>query len=255
MAQNECSYQPQPQQVQQPQQPPPPPVASLPHIPTKQEPAEFYPEYAQPPQQQQLDTKRSSWAAGSSGSAMPLAQPKREAPSVAPVSYVAPPLAHSKSSSSSSSSISAAAAAAAAAASVGPPSWGAPQVYRQPSQPPPGAPQIGTQVAPPSQQQQQQQASHHHHSSSGSSHSHSSSHSHGHHHHQAGTPLGGSPSSTAAAAMLQPDIYAQGDMYRRPTVYVSQAAPTYAYANRAVVAPPPAHNSSSRQVSCGHIRT
>ncbi|XP_060659440.1 homeodomain-interacting protein kinase 2 isoform X2 [Drosophila nasuta] len=251
MAQNECNYQPQPQQVQQQQVPqqqaPPPsqpqPVASLPHIPTKQEPAEFYPEYAQqqpPPPQQQLDTKRSSWAASSSGgsAAMPLAHPKREAPSVAPVSYVAPtvapPLAHSKSSSSSSSSISALAAAA-VAASVGPPSWGAPQVYRQPSQPPPAS------VAAPSQAPAAAPPPHHHHSS----------HSH-HHHHQAGTPLGGSPSSTAAAAMLQPDIYAQGDMYRRPTVYVSQAAPTYAYANRAVVAPPPAHNSSSRQVIPSH---
>ncbi|BFF98431.1 homeodomain-interacting protein kinase 2 [Drosophila madeirensis] len=232
MAQSECNYQPQQQQQQQQHVQQPQPSASLPHIPPKQEPAEFYPEYA-PQQQQQLDTKRSSWAPTSSSAAPPLAHPKREAPSAAPISYVAPavapPLAHSKSSSSSSSS-SISAAAAAAAAAVGPPSWGAPQVYRQPSQPPPGS--VASQ--PPA-------APHHHHSS------------HSHHHHQAGTPLGGSPSSTAAAAMLQTDIYAQGDIYRRPTtVFVSQAAPSYAYANRAVVAPPPAHNSSSRQVIPSH---
>ncbi|KMY96689.1 LOW QUALITY PROTEIN: uncharacterized protein Dsimw501_GD11020 [Drosophila simulans] len=236
MAQSECGYQPQ-----APSQPSS--SASLPHIPTKQEPAEFYPEYAAAPPQQ-LDTKRSSWAPTSSGSgvsALPLAHPKREAPSVAPISYVAPsvapPLAHSKSSSaSSSSSISAATAAAAAAAAARTP-YDASQLWLEvrggrcqrsrycggSTQPPPSS------VAP-----------HPHH------------HSHGHHHHQAGTPLGGSPSSTAAAALLQPDIYAQGDIYRRPTQFVSQAAPSYAYANRAVVAPPPAHNSSSRQVIPSH---
>lgn len=59
--------------------------------------------------------------------------------------------------------------------------------------------------------------------------------------HQSNTPLGGSPGS-----VLQHDIYAQGDMYRRPTVFVSQAP--YQNYDRVVV-PPPAHNGSSRQVS------
>lgn len=76
------------------------------------------------------------------------------------------------------------------------------------------------------------------------------------HHHQKQsqqqntTPLGNSPigASTAAAylAQPQPDIYAQADLYRRPTVFVSQ--PSYAY-NTARVVPPPAHNGNSRQVS------
>ncbi|XP_058987515.1 homeodomain-interacting protein kinase 2 isoform X3 [Musca domestica] len=219
---------------------------SLPHLPTKQEPVEFYDYPAH--QQQQIDNKRSSWAAAnsscgsgsqhqtsssSSSAVPPLAHHKREAPSAAPssaggnyvqqptssgASVVHPPMAHSKSSSSSSS------AAAAAAAAVGPPSWGATQVYRQPSQ-----------------SSQLQQAS----SGSGQPHQGNTT-----------TPMGNSPSSAAAAAaILQQDIYAaaavQGDMYRRPTVFVSQAAPTYAY-NRAVVAPPPAHNSSSRQVIPSH---
>uniref|UniRef100_A0A1I8Q140 non-specific serine/threonine protein kinase n=1 Tax=Stomoxys calcitrans TaxID=35570 RepID=A0A1I8Q140_STOCA len=214
---------------------------SLPHLPTKQEPVEFY-EYP-PQQQQQMENKRSSWAATSCGSSSqhqssavpPLAHHKREAPSAAPpssagayvqqpsssgASGVHPPMAHSKSSSSSSST-------AAKAAAVGPPSWGAAQVYRQPSQ---------------SSQLQQQQSS-----GGNQSQSHQTNNT---------TPIGSSPSSVAAAAaILQQDIYAaaavQGDMYRRPTVFVSQAAPTYAY-NRAVVAPPPAHNSSSRQVIPSH---
>uniref|UniRef100_A0A1A9WBT4 non-specific serine/threonine protein kinase n=1 Tax=Glossina brevipalpis TaxID=37001 RepID=A0A1A9WBT4_9MUSC len=213
------------------------PAANLPHLPTKQEPTEFY-EYPiqQQQHQQTIDNKRSSWAAVSSGSQhqpVPLAHHKREAPSVAPSSagayvqqpassgsaVVAPPMAHSKTSSSSTM-----AAAAAAAATVGPPSWGAPQVYRQPSQ---------------SSQSQQQ-----------------STHQPPSQHQTNTTPIGNSPTSAAAAAaMLQQDIYAaaaaQGDIYRRPTVFVSQAAPTYAY-NRAVVAPPPAHNSSSRQVIPSH---
>ncbi|XP_037909201.1 homeodomain-interacting protein kinase 2 isoform X4 [Hermetia illucens] len=62
--------------------------------------------------------------------------------------------------------------------------------------------------------------------------------------HQSNTPLGGSP----AAAVLQQDIYAQGDMYRRPTVFVSQAP----YQNFNRVVPPPAHNGSSRQVLPTH---
>jgi homeodomain interacting protein kinase len=77
---------------------------------------------------------------------------------------------------------------------------------------------------------------------------------HHHHHHrtqpqtQNTTPLGNSPIGTSAA-LLQPqqaDIYAQAELYRRPTVFVSQAS--YAY-NTARVVPPPAHNSNSRQVS------
>lgn len=75
---------------------------------------------------------------------------------------------------------------------------------------------------------------------------------HHHHHHprsqpQNTTPLGNSPIGTTAA-LLQPqqaDIYAQAELYRRPTVFVSQAS--YAY-NTARVVPPPAHNSASRQV-------
>lgn len=52
------------------------------------------------------------------------------------------------------------------------------------------------------------------------------------------TPLGSSP-----GGILQPaDIYAQQDMYRRPTVFMSQG-PYQSY-NRVV--PPPAHNASNR---------
>ena len=80
---------------------------------------------------------------------------------------------------------------------------------------------------------------------------------HHHHHHHPRTqqpqginttPLGNSPIGTTAA-LLQPqqaDIYAQAELYRRPTVFVSQAS--YAY-NTARVVPPPAHNGNSRQVS------
>ncbi|XP_073841857.1 homeodomain interacting protein kinase isoform X4 [Musca autumnalis] len=247
MAQNECYIPSSHSSTNSSSQTQSQPSNSLPHLPTKQEPVEFY-EYPAH-QQQQMDNKRSSWAAanssgGSGGSqhqssssaVPPLAHHKREAPSAAPssaaaaagtyvqqptssgTSVVHPPMAHSKSSSSSSS-------AAAAAAAVGPPSWGAAQVYRQPSQ--------GSQL--------QQQSS----GNGGQSHQGNTT-----------TPMGNSPSSAAAAAaILQQDIYAaaavQGDMYRRPTVFVSQAAPTYAY-NRAVVAPPPAHNSSSRQVIPSH---
>jgi homeodomain interacting protein kinase len=60
------------------------------------------------------------------------------------------------------------------------------------------------------------------------------------------TPLGNSPIGTSA--LLQPqqaDIYAQAELYRRPTVFVSQAS--YAY-NTPRVVPPPAHNGNSRQV-------
>lgn len=58
--------------------------------------------------------------------------------------------------------------------------------------------------------------------------------------HQSNTPLGGSP------GILQQDLsYAQNDMYRRPTVFVSQAP----YQNYNRVVPPPAHNGSNRQVN------
>lgn len=57
--------------------------------------------------------------------------------------------------------------------------------------------------------------------------------------HQSNTPLGSSP------GMLQQDLaYAQADLYRRPTVFVSQAP----YQNYNRVVPPPAHNGSNRQV-------
>ncbi|CRK92719.1 CLUMA_CG006256, isoform B [Clunio marinus] len=74
-----------------------------------------------------------------------------------------------------------------------------------------------------------------------------------HHHHRTQprtsntTPMGNSPIGTTAATLLQPqppDIYAQAELYRRPTVFVSQAS--YAY-NTARVVPPPAH-TNSRQV-------
>ncbi|CAD7006504.1 unnamed protein product [Ceratitis capitata] len=211
-------------------------TASLPHLPTKQEPAEFY-EY--PPQQATsvvVDNKRSSWAAAATQA--PPAHHKREVTSTAssasayvqhtPSSVaVAPPLAHSKSSSSAVSG-GGVAVGAVSGPTTGPPSWGAPQVYHRQQQTH-TAVQV---VAPTAQQQPQQQQQPQHHQ------------------HQANTPIGGSPAA-ATAVMLQPDIYAQGDMYRRPTVFVSQATPTYAY-NRAAVAPPPAHNSSSRQVIPSH---
>lgn len=58
--------------------------------------------------------------------------------------------------------------------------------------------------------------------------------------HQSNTPLGGSP------GILQQDLtYAPSDMYRRPTVFVSQAP----YQNYNRVVPPPAHNGSNRQVN------
>lgn len=58
--------------------------------------------------------------------------------------------------------------------------------------------------------------------------------------HQSNTPLGSSP------GILQQDLtYAQSDMYRRPTVFVSQAP----YQNYNRVVPPPAHNGSNRQVN------
>lgn len=208
-------------------------TASLPHLPTKQEPAEFY-EY--PPQQATtvvVDNKRSSWAAAATQA--PPAHHKREVTSTASSASVyvqhapsssaaAPPLAHSKSSSSAVGG--AVVVGAVSGAAAGPPSWGAPQVYHRQQQT-----HTAVQVVAPSAQQQSQPQP-------------------PHHQHQANTPIGGSPSA-ATAVMLQPDIYAQGDMYRRPTVFVSQATPTYAY-NRAAVAPPPAHNSSSRQVIPSH---
>lgn len=75
-------------------------------------------------------------------------------------------------------------------------------------------------------------------------HHHHNHHSH-HHHHR--TQPQDSPIGTNAA-LLQPqqaDIYAQAELYRRPTVFVSQAS-AYAYNTRVV--PPPAHNPSNRQV-------
>lgn len=70
----------------------------------------------------------------------------------------------------------------------------------------------------------------------------------------ANTPLGSSPGvilqqhphQQQPLQQPQPDIYAQGDMYRRSAVFVSQAAPYQTAYNRVV--PPPAHNASSRQV-------
>lgn len=60
------------------------------------------------------------------------------------------------------------------------------------------------------------------------------------------TPLGNSPiGSSALLQSQQADIYAQAELYRRPTVFVSQAS--YAY-NTPRVVPPPAHNSNNRQV-------
>lgn len=61
------------------------------------------------------------------------------------------------------------------------------------------------------------------------------------HQQSSNTPLGSSP----GAMLQQQDIYAQGDIYRRSAVFVSQAP--YQTYNRVV--PPPAHNASSRQVS------
>lgn len=62
-------------------------------------------------------------------------------------------------------------------------------------------------------------------------------------------PLGNSP--IGASALLQSqqaDMYAQAELYRRPSVFVSQAS--YAY-NTPRVVPPPAHNGNSRQVRSG----
>ncbi|XP_063697379.1 homeodomain-interacting protein kinase 2 [Culicoides brevitarsis] len=58
--------------------------------------------------------------------------------------------------------------------------------------------------------------------------------------HQSNTPLGGSP----GGSILPQEIYAQGELYRRPTVFVSQA-PYQPYHR---IVPPPAHNASNRQV-------
>lgn len=127
-----------------------------------------------------------------------------------------PPVAHAKNNTSSSSTSS---------------SWNGTPIYHHHlhSQPPP-------------QQQQQQQNLHHHH--------------HRQQQPQNTTPLGPSNNSPlglgtqVAAALLQPqqaaDLYAQTELYRRPTVFVSHQPPYQAY-NR-VVPPPPAHNGSSRQV-------
>lgn len=67
------------------------------------------------------------------------------------------------------------------------------------------------------------------------------------------SPIGSSQGTQmVAATLLQPqqaaDIYAQTELYRRPTVFVSQAP--YQTYNRVV--PPPAHNGSSRQVIRNH---
>lgn len=64
------------------------------------------------------------------------------------------------------------------------------------------------------------------------------------HQQSSNTPLGSSP----GAMLQQQDIYAQGDIYRRSAVFVSQAP--YQTYNRVV--PPPAHNASSRQVLPTH---
>lgn len=83
-------------------------------------------------------------------------------------------------------------------------------------------------------------------------------HHHHHNHHrqqqQNAMPMGNSPIGTTIApppptllqAQPSADIYAQAELYRRPTVFVSQAS--YASYNAARVVPPPAHNGNSRQV-------
>ncbi|XP_058126321.1 uncharacterized protein LOC131267454 isoform X2 [Anopheles coustani] len=205
------------------------------HIP-KQEPSEFVAyEY---PSQQQVD-KRSSWAPPTMGSSSSHygggGGHKRESSS----SYM-PSSASSSSSSSTMAAATAAAAAAAAAAiqqqqhpgSSGGCSGGGslghvPPPHAHAKSTPTGATSWGTPSAAAVYRQHQPSAN---------------------------TPLGSSPGvilqqhphQQQPLQQPQPDIYAQGDMYRRSAVFVSQAAPYQTAYNRVV--PPPAHNASSRQV-------
>uniref|UniRef100_A0A182M3I9 non-specific serine/threonine protein kinase n=1 Tax=Anopheles culicifacies TaxID=139723 RepID=A0A182M3I9_9DIPT len=224
MAQNECLLLPSSGSSSGGQQPL--------HVP-KQEPSEFV-AYEYPSQQQQVD-KRSSWAPPTMGSSSSSSHygngggHKRESSSYIP-----------SSSASSSSSMAAATAAAAAAAAAaiqqqqqhqgGGSSGGcnggaighAPPPHAHAKSTPTGATSWGPPTAAVYRQHQP----------------------------SANTPLGSSPGAILQQhqhqAQQQPDIYAQGDMYRRSAVFVSQAAPYQSAYNRVV--PPPAHNASSRQV-------
>uniref|UniRef100_A0A182V182 non-specific serine/threonine protein kinase n=1 Tax=Anopheles merus TaxID=30066 RepID=A0A182V182_ANOME len=203
------------------------------HVP-KQEPSEFVAyEYPSQQQQQQVD-KRSSWAPPTMGSSSSSSHyggggHKRESSSYIP-----------SSSASSSSSLAAATAAAAAAAAAaiqqqqhqGGGSGGggcsggslghAPPPHAHAKSTPTGATSWGPPTAAVYRQHQP----------------------------SANTPLGSSPGAILQQhqhqAQQQQDMYAQGDMYRRSAVFVSQAAPYQTAYNRVV--PPPAHNASSRQV-------
>ncbi|XP_035907411.1 hornerin isoform X2 [Anopheles stephensi] len=208
------------------------------HVP-KQEPSEFV-AYEYPSQQQQQLDKRSSWAPPTMGSSSSSSHygnsgggHKRESSSYLP-----------SSSASSSSSMAAATAAAAAAAAAaiqqqqqhqGGGSGGcsggaighAPPPHAHAKSTPTGATSWGPPTAAVYRQHQP----------------------------SANTPLGSSPGAILQQhqqhqAQQQPDIYAQGDMYRRSAVFVSQAAPYQSAYNRVV--PPPAHNASSRQVLPTH---
>uniref|UniRef100_A0A453Z3B1 non-specific serine/threonine protein kinase n=1 Tax=Anopheles quadriannulatus TaxID=34691 RepID=A0A453Z3B1_ANOQN len=204
------------------------------HVP-KQEPSEFVAyEYPSQQQQQQQVDKRSSWAPPTMGSSSSSSHyggggHKRESSSYIP-----------SSSASSSSSLAAATAAAAAAAAAaiqqqqhqGGGSGGggcsggslghAPPPHAHAKSTPTGATSWGPPTAAVYRQHQP----------------------------SANTPLGSSPGAILQQhqhqAQQQQDMYAQGDMYRRSAVFVSQAAPYQTAYNRVV--PPPAHNASSRQV-------
>ncbi|XP_040159398.1 homeodomain-interacting protein kinase 2-like isoform X3 [Anopheles arabiensis] len=208
------------------------------HVP-KQEPSEFVAyEYPSQQQQQQQVDKRSSWAPPTMGSSSSSSHyggggHKRESSSYIP-----------SSSASSSSSLAAATAAAAAAAAAaiqqqqhqGGGSGGggcsggslghAPPPHAHAKSTPTGATSWGPPTAAVYRQHQP----------------------------SANTPLGSSPGAILQQhqhqAQQQQDMYAQGDMYRRSAVFVSQAAPYQTAYNRVV--PPPAHNASSRQVLPTH---
>uniref|UniRef100_A0A182NI52 non-specific serine/threonine protein kinase n=1 Tax=Anopheles dirus TaxID=7168 RepID=A0A182NI52_9DIPT len=217
------------------------------HVP-KQEPSEFvayeYPSQQQQQQQQQQVDKRSSWAPPTMGSSSSSAHyasggHKRESSS----SYIP-----SSSSASSSSTMAAATAAAAAAAAAAIQQQqqhqggcgGAPPPHAHAKSTPTGAtswgpPTVAGAAAAAAAVYRQHQPS-------------------------ANTPLGSSPGAILQQQhqqhqqqqqqQPQPDIYAQGDMYRRSAVFMSQAAPYQTAYNRVV--PPPAHNASSRQVLPTH---
>lgn len=180
----------------------------------KQEPTDFNTSlnYEYPPYDHQ---KRSSWVGGSSTSSSS--------------NIVQPPTAHQSHHMHNKRE------------SLGCGSTSNSQQYQQQAQPPPQ--QI--QQQPPIAHGKNDMAS----SSSTSLNSTPIYHHHNHHsHHHHRTQPQDSPIGTSAA-LLQPqqaDIYAQAELYRRPTVFVSQAS---AYAYNARVVPPPAHNPSNRQVS------